>query len=48
MTPEVKAVIIGLWRQGNEIGVIALTVGLPSYFVEKVINEYQQQLKQAQ
>lgn len=45
MTPEEKAVIIGLWRQGNEVGVIALTVGHPVYLIERVINEYQKQLQ---
>lgn len=40
MTPEEKAVIIGLYRQGNEFVVIALIVGYPIDIIQRVIHKH--------
>lgn len=43
ITPEIKAQIIGLWRQGNDSAVIALLTGTDANDVDKIIREYKKE-----
>lgn len=40
--PQIRAAIIGLWRQGNDDVVIALLVGVEVSEVEKTIRDYKE------
>lgn len=43
--PEIRAAIIGLWRQGNDIVVIALLAGVEVQEAERVIEDYKAKQK---
>ena len=40
ISKEEKAVIVGLWRQGNKIETIMWLTGIPYITIEKYINSY--------
>lgn len=42
---NIKALVIGLWRQGNSNNKIALYSDLTEFQVEKIISDYQNSLK---
>jgi len=42
---NIKALVIGLWRQGNSNNKIALYSDLTEFQVEKIIEDYQNGLK---
>jgi len=42
---NIKAVIIGLWRQGNKTEIISTFTGVSVFRVAKIIHDYQNGLK---
>jgi len=42
---NIKAVIIGLWRQGNKTEIISTFTGVSMFRVDKIIYDYQKGLK---
>lgn len=40
MTPEEKATIVGLYRQGNDYATIGAIFGISASYVQQIIREY--------